>query len=228
MAFDLLTNDYKIIRLVSLLTKRVPESHIEIYSSNQDSWIYVDTPISFVITQLNSSVIVRGVPYWSNNFLEVDDYGRCLSNFIAAIDPHTGFYNKIEFPSIVKNPHTNILPFNFRDSLAVLIYLPSSIYPNEEFHVYTLDQTCATWNKMYTITPTLLQNKNMYILGCFEDAGKTVVVGWDYDHGRSFLYDPKHDSLCRSIGMDAFRPKWGECYHHVDSLFSINGMEPIP
>ncbi|KAK1377365.1 hypothetical protein POM88_033558 [Heracleum sosnowskyi] len=196
LAFDALTNDYKIIRLVPLHTNSLPKSRIEIYSSNQDSW-NIDTTISFSTTRLNSSVIVKGVPYWSRNYLEKGDCHRYQSNFIAAIDPHTGLFKKIKYPSFIKKN-------SFTNTRHVLLGIKCILLP-----------------------PTLLKNKNMCILRCFEDAGKTVVVGWDKDDRSSFLYDPKTDSLCHSIGMGAFRPKWGECYHHADSLFSINGMEPI-
>lgn len=240
LAFDSRTNDYKIVRLVSVKNGLFPKSRIEIYSANQDSWIDVDQgmPIPYSTSRLNSSVIVKGVPYWSVNFQDVVGYQLHISDFIAAvdldqsdliaaIDPHTGLYKEIMYPPAVKNPLTHVLPFNFMDSLAVLTCLPSN-YLNQVFRVYALDQTCDTWNQMYVFTQTLLQTKNISIIRCFEDAGKTILVGWDQDSWHSILYDPKTDSLCHSIGMDAFRPKWDESYCHVESLFSVNGMVPIP
>lgn len=186
---------------------------------------------------MNSSVIVKGVPYWSLNFQEVVGYNFYQSDFfelgldhchfIAAIDPHTGVYKEIMYPPAVKNPLTYVLPFNFMDSLAVLTCLPNN-YTNQMFHVFALDQTSDTWNPIYAFTQTLLHNKNISIIRCFEDAGKTILVGWDEDRRHSILYDPKTDSVCHTIGMDAFRPKWDESYHHVESLFSVNGMQPIP
>lgn len=43
LAFDSLTNDYKIIRLASLFTPICPKSRIEVYSAKQDSWSVVNS-----------------------------------------------------------------------------------------------------------------------------------------------------------------------------------------
>ncbi|XP_074322569.1 uncharacterized protein LOC141659549 [Apium graveolens] len=235
LAFDSQSNDYKVVRLVS--TGPMLESRIEIYSANHDSWIDVDqgTPVPYLTSRYNSTVIVKGVPYWSLNYLEFVGFGLGhkvryqhvlrQSDSIAAIDPHTGEYKEIMYPPAVNNPSTSVLPFNFMDSLAVLTCLPSD-YSNQMFYVYALDQTCDTWNTMYSFTQTLMHNKHISIIQCFEDAGKILLVGWD--RKRSVLYDPETDSLCHATGMDALRPKWDESYRHVESLFSVNGMVPIP
>lgn len=115
------------------------------------------------------------------------------------------------------------------DSLAVLIYSPAQNSNLITFHVYALDENIrgADWIHLYTCSPTILKNPNMYILRCFQDAGKIIVVGWKYPDHRSFLYDLQTDCLCHSIGIDAFRPRWDETYHHVETLVSLHGMEPI-
>lgn len=235
LAFDFLTNDYKIIRLVSLRldkpTSPLFKSRIEIYSAKQNSWIDVDqgAPIPIFATQPNSTVIVKGVPYWSRNYKEVDEFHQYQgAYFIAAIDPHTGLYKLIPYPATVRNRfQSNVIPLNFMDSLALLIHSRGR-NSNQIFHVYALEETSATWSKIYTTTSTLLQNENICIHRCFEDAGQTLVMGWNYDRRCSFLYDPKTDSLCQSIGMGVSLPIWDESYHHVESLFSINGIELIP
>ncbi|KAK1369793.1 F-box domain-containing protein [Heracleum sosnowskyi] len=232
LAFDSLTNDYKIIRLASLLTYSYPTSRIEVYSAKQDSWSVVNPQISFFTTQPNCSLILKGVPYWSRNYVPVDPfYDNFQSHFIASVDPHTGSYKKIPYPQIVLNKKTSIHPFDFMDSLALLIYSPGE-KPNQTFHVYALDDenSCATtWINVYsTSAPTTLQNKDICILRCFEDAGKTVVAGWNHDQNSSFLYDLKTDCLIDSIGLNAIRPIWDESFYHVESLVRIPGMQPIP
>ncbi|KAK1364133.1 F-box domain-containing protein [Heracleum sosnowskyi] len=230
LAFDSLTNDYRIIRLVSVVTDDYPQpsSRIEIYSVNQHSWLFASSaPIPFFTTQPNCSVIVNGVPYWSRNYLEYVDHAnnRFQTNVIATVDPHTGLYTQISYPQIATNENTTVHPFNFMDSLAVLIYSPGQ---PKMFHVYTLDRG-VDWIHLHTSAPTILQNTNMCILRCFQDAGgKIIVVGWNFDdRKRSFLYDLQTDCLCHSIGMDAFRPRWDETYYHVETLVCLDGMEPI-
>lgn len=88
LAFDSQSNDYKVVRLVSVETRPFPKSRIEIYSANQDSWIDVDRgmPIPYSTSRLNSSVVVKGVPYWSLNFQEVVGYNLIQSDFFAELD----------------------------------------------------------------------------------------------------------------------------------------------
>ncbi|KAK1377162.1 F-box domain-containing protein [Heracleum sosnowskyi] len=233
LAFDSLTNDYKIIMLVSSVSTRpCPTSRIEVYSAKQDSWSEVNSQVPFFTTRPNCSLILKGVPYWSRNYIPTDcSHDDCQRNFIASVHPHTGLYKKIPYPQIVLNKKTSIHPFNFMDSLALLIYSPGD-KPNQTFHVYALDDedgSATTWINIYsTDTPTILQNQDICILQCFEDAGKTVVVGWNHDENVSFLYDLKTDCLIDSIGLDAFRVIWDESFYHVESLVCIPGMQPIP
>ncbi|KAL8111693.1 hypothetical protein AgCh_019416 [Apium graveolens] len=110
---------------------------------------------------------------------------------------------------------------------------PPNLFPGDQtFDVYALDveNSCATtWTNIYTTaTPTILQKKDISIVQCFEDAGKTVVVGRYYHLPKDdFLYDLKSDNLIDSIGLKAFHPRWDELYHHVESLVYIPGMKPI-
>lgn len=231
LAFDYLTDDYRIIRLVSVVTDAdEPSSRIEMYSVNQDSWLDAATssPFPYFTTQPNCSVIVKGIPYWSRNYQDFYyPYCEFQSNVIATVDPHTGLYKEISYPQIVTNENTTVHPFNFMDSLAVLIYENSN---PKMFRVYALDEKShgANWINLCTSAPTSLQSTNMCILRCFQDAGKIIVVGWNYDdRRRSFLYNLQTDSLCHTIGMDALRPRWDETYYHVESLVCLDGMEPI-
>lgn len=227
LAFDSLTNDYKIIRLAS---RPSHTSRIDVYSANQDSWSS-NSEIPFFTTQPNCSLILKGVPYWSRNFKYEDHrYDDFQSNFIASIDPHTGSYKEISYPQIALNKKTSVHPFNLMDSLALLIYSPGEI-PNQTIHIYALNDensSAITWINIYsTSAPTILQREENCILKCFEDAGKIVVVGWNEDQVASFLYDLKNNCVIDSTGMDVFRPRWDESYHHVESLVCIPEMKPI-
>ncbi|XP_074369864.1 uncharacterized protein LOC141711364 [Apium graveolens] len=169
-----------IIRLVSVVTDaQEPSSRIEMYSVNQDSWLDAATssPFPYFTTQPNCSVIVKGIPYWSRNYQDFDyPCRRFQSNVIATVDPHTGLYKEISYPQIVTNENTTVHPFNFMDSLAVLIYENSNV---KMFRVYALDEKShgANWINLCTSAPTSLQSTNMCILRCFQDAGKIIVVG---------------------------------------------------
>ncbi|XP_074326552.1 putative F-box protein At3g21120 [Apium graveolens] len=174
LAFDSLTNDYKIIRLVSeykiirLVRSVNIISYIEVYSAKQDSWSVVNSQIPFLTTRPNCSLIVKGVPYWSRNYIH--GYEDFQTGFIASVDPHTGSYKMIPYPQIALNKDNSVDPFNLMDSLALLIYLPG----DQTFHVYALDDenSCATtWINIYsTPTPIVLKNKDIGICRCFEDA----------------------------------------------------------
>ncbi|XP_074330658.1 putative F-box protein At1g32420 [Apium graveolens] len=237
LAFDSLANDYKVIRLLPLLRQMTSSSssisRVEVYSASQDSWSVVHSEIPFFTTQLKCSLIVKGVPYWSRNYhSSYCVYDNFQSNVIASFDPRTGLYKKISYPQILLNEKTSVHPFNLMDSLAILMYSPGE-KPNQTFHVYALDDenSCATtWiNLCSTPAPTVQLNKDLRILRCFEDpAGKTIVVGWNPHQSDFFLYDLKTDCLIESIGLDAYRTRWDESYHHVESLVYIPGMEPIP
>lgn len=233
LAFDSLTNDYRIIRLVGVVSNDLsPCSRIEMYSVNQKSWLdLASSSIPYFTTQPNCSVIIKGVPYWSRNYNPVGDSfcNSFQSNVIATVDPHTGLYQGIEYPQIVTDEDTTLHPFSFNDSLAVLIYSPGDNSNRKMFHVYTLDDKSpsADWINLYSSAPTILKNTNMCILRCFPDADKIIVAGWNHEQWCSFLYDLQADCLCHSIGLDAFRPRWDETYHHVESLICLDGMEPI-
>ncbi|KAK1359806.1 hypothetical protein POM88_044280 [Heracleum sosnowskyi] len=167
---------------------------------------------TFTLCWPNCSFIVKGVPYWDN--------GKC---FLGAFDPRSGMFTNILYPRCVKNEMTMVYPVNLMEKVSALVYSPG-VSPNQMVDLYVLDSS-GSWIK--TITTGPIAGEAFRMPQCLA-TGEIVIETWEgenLDLRSTSFYDPKTSHL--STNFVAFQSLWYQSYCHVDSLVSVEGMEPF-
>ncbi|KAL8107374.1 putative F-box protein At1g46984 [Apium graveolens] len=233
--FDAVKSDYKIICIVpESRLKNFGRSRVEIYSSNQGSWENVDGKriIPFWPEQglRHCNFIINGVPYW----MGVDVQEKAVkSTVLGRIDPLTGFYKKVMYPTYVKNKCTAAYPVKWKDSVAILIHSPGE-YPNQIIDLYVLlNENTSEWTKMYSIGPLNFDHvfERLQIPQAFS-TGEIVLETWTQSKDivqsvDRYICDPKTDLVFCNKEIEALNPAWYESYSHVESLVWVKGMVQI-
>ncbi|XP_074362210.1 uncharacterized protein LOC141702420 [Apium graveolens] len=236
LAFDVVTNDFKIICIVPAdRDEEHKESRVVIYSANRDSWDDVDErgtiPFIPVLNLTHCKFIVKGVPYW----IGIESQSNQL-RFLGRIDPCTGLFKKVLLPEHVKNQNTMVQVVNLRNSVVALIHSPGE-YPNQMIDLYELDDHTANWTRMYSIGPLMLETQplvyeNLLAPQCL-NTGEIVIETWRgtiYNYYSDMVYnfcDPNTSRVFRNNEIEELTPHWREAYMHVDSLVCLKGMVQI-
>ncbi|KAL8107370.1 hypothetical protein AgCh_023959 [Apium graveolens] len=233
--FDAVKSDYKVICIVS--ESRVNNfgwSRVEIYSTNQGSWENVDgkgiIPFWPNVNLRHCNFIINGVPYWMGVDVQEE---VAKSSVLGRIDPLTGLYKKVMYPSHVKNKSAKVNPVKWKDSVAVLIQSPGE-YPIQMIDLYVLlNENTSKWAKMYSIGPLSSGRafEHLRIPQSFS-TGEIVLETWTQDRNivdcvDRYICDPKTGLIFLNKEIEALNPYWFESYNHVESLVWVKGMIQI-
>ncbi|KAK1385710.1 hypothetical protein POM88_023445 [Heracleum sosnowskyi] len=200
-------------------------ARVEVYSVNRGCWKDVDHEgeLLFWPRKYHCNFIVKGAPY----FVGIDVMPDCVVEFqheiLARFDPCTGFYKKIQYPEHFREMSTWAEPFEYQDSVAVMVQSTPGLLNEPMIDLYVLDDE-TSWAKMYTIGP--FPYEEFHVPRQSFKTGE-IVIEEQLKTRDLYLYDPKSSYISSLIGMKSLKPLWMQSYSHTESLVSVKGMELI-
>ncbi|KAL1834788.1 hypothetical protein ACET3Z_004439 [Daucus carota] len=232
LGYDEGNDDIKIVRVItrsSCMNEFIAGfkwARVEIYSANRGCWKGVDHEgeLLFWPRQYHCNFIVKGAPYFVGMDVMPDSAVAFQHEILARFDPCTGFYKKVDYPEHFREMSTWVQPFEYQDSVAVMVQSTPGLLDEPMIDLYVLDDDTASWTKMYTIGP--FPYKEFHYPRQSFKTGEIVIE--EQLHTRDlYLYDPKASYVSSLIGIDSLKPLWMQSYSHTESLVSVKGMELI-
>lgn len=232
LGYDEGNDDLRIIRVVTKSDSRTEFyknfkwARVEIYSVNRGCWKDVDYggELLFWPRQYHCNFIVKGAPY----FVGIDVMPDCVVAFqheiLGRFDPCTGFYKKVQYPEHFREMSTWTQPFEYQDSVAVMVQSTPGLLDEPMIDLYVLDDDSASWTKMYTFGP--FPYEQFHVPRQSFKSGEIVIE--EQLHTQDlYLYEPKASYISSLIGIEGLKPLWMQSYSHTESLVSVKGMELI-
>lgn len=232
LGYDEGNDALKIVRVVTMSTsmtefyKNFKWARVEVYSVNRGCWKDVDHEgeLLFWPRQYHCNFIVKGAPYFVGMDVMADSAVAFQHEILARFDPCTGFYKKVQYPEHFREMSTWTNPFEYQDSVAVMVQSTPGLLDEPMIDLYVLDDYTASWTKMYTFGP--------FPYGEFHVPRQSFksgeIVFEEQLHTRDlYLYDPKASCISSLIGIEGLKPLWMQSYSHTESLVSVKGIELI-
>ncbi|KAK1367528.1 hypothetical protein POM88_033620 [Heracleum sosnowskyi] len=230
LGYDEGNDDFRIIRVVTKSTSRTEFyknfkwAWVEVYSRNRGCWKDVDHEgeLFFWPRQYHCNFIVKGAPYFIGIDVMPDSAVAFQHEILALFDPCTGFYKKVQYPEHFREMSTWAQPFEYQDSVSVMVQFTPGLLDEPMIDLYVLDDDTASWTKMYTFGP--FPYGEFHVPRQSFKSGEIVIE--EQLHTRDlYLYDPKASYISSLIGIEGLKPLWIQSYSHTESLVSVKRME---
>ncbi|XP_074355055.1 putative F-box protein At4g17780 [Apium graveolens] len=235
VSFDYVSTDYKVVV--------VYESCAYVYSSISSLWIPLCIPdLKFLVNKFEDipTTYVKDCPYWtystysSDHDMFVTSAGYCSygtypsvkNNFVKSLTAlkFDATSNKFKllaefFPDARSNERGKIFRFvNMRDVLTLMAHEPS---PIGKLDVYSLDEGCGVWIKMYDLGPFERFRRFQFMQQGFKYGDEIVFL----EYGKIYYYDHKTDTFKCLQGKNGSR--FLNCFTYTPTMVSLQGMKSI-
>ncbi|KAL3628807.1 hypothetical protein CASFOL_027853 [Castilleja foliolosa] len=206
--YDAETNDYKVVSTACMSNRRKPESWVEVYSVNSDSWRIIDPGFRFSVFRVKSDVSVNGNPYWLAKFDE--------DEVLVCFDVSKSVFKILSMLTLYLEAKVNVKLVDWNGRLGALCCTKEKEGVITSLDAWVFDEGEEIWRKEHTIKPVeasvdmfLQFTKNGGILGVRFD-GELIVLNLE--------------SGCVERVNNVKQGEPFEIYEHTECLVYIEGM----
>ncbi|PIA57850.1 hypothetical protein AQUCO_00500044v1 [Aquilegia coerulea] len=225
--FDILTNDYKVVRIISEGIGNTLKRRVEVYSLNMDSWRNIDVvlPVDINVVSDPKAPFRNGIYCWSgwDSFME---NGLSINrNIILSFDFSKEVFGTMPVPDVCLNLQDCKLKLALlRENIACIewVYHPPE-RENWNCKIWVLNEygVKESWTKLYTIVldskafPRLLSMNGMIIW----------IKNYQFtSESRLCLYNTITQEL-KSLPYDGTFPLYLQVANYKESLVSIESAD---
>ncbi|XP_059450867.1 F-box protein CPR1-like [Corylus avellana] len=208
-------NDYKVVRILYFDDEPSDSAQVEVYSTSTGCWRVFDAIVPCVIRKLNSSVILKGVPYWIGCYFTSNIRYR---ESVVYFDMGKEVFRHVHTPSAAEGSYCTygkklgVL----NESLAIICNHCTTVSNFVDIWVMMKDDDGVDherWIKVQRIGP--FPSFRM-LLGCWRDG----VLVWQNDNDELLVYDPNINAV-NKLSPYGVVPTLSRVFTYMESLVPL-------